>query len=378
MQFFVDHSDGRARAGRVITHHGSFETPAFMPVGTQGSVKAVAQSVLAENGVEILLSNTYHLYLRPGTEILEQAGGLHPFMSWDRPILTDSGGYQVYSLSELRKIGEEGVRFKSHLDGSVHTFTPEGVVDIQRAIGSDIMMVLDECTPYPCERQYAVSSAELTLRWAGRCQERFRATRGLYGHSQALFAILQGSVYPDLRQQMAASLSRMEFDGYAIGGLAVGEPAEALYEIVGLCDGWLPSGKPRYLMGVGTPENLLEAIGRGVDMFDCVLPTRNGRNAMLFTTRGNITITNARYKGDFSPPDAECGCSTCRVYSRAYLRHLFQVREILGLVLATVHNLHFYQRLMKDARRAIRDGSYSCWKQELCTTMRQEIPVDHV
>ncbi len=364
MQFVLDKTDGSARLGRVFTDHGVFHTPAFMPVGTQGTVKAIQPRELEEIGAEVILGNTYHLYLRPGTEILEQAGGLHAFNGWKKPILTDSGGFQVFSLSELRKISEEGVQFRSHLDGSTHFFTPENVVDTQRSIGSDIMMVLDECPPYPSTFEYAKLSGELTLRWAERCLNRFRETEGLYGYTQALFGIVQGSTFPELRKFSANGLVSLEFDGYAIGGLAVGEPAESMYEMISVCTEILPEQKPRYLMGVGTPENLLEAIERGVDMFDCVMPTRNGRNAMLFTSHGNLNITNAQFKNNFEPVDAQCGCYTCQNFSRAYVNHLFRAKEILGLQLATIHNLAFYQTLMKEARHAIACGEFAKWKKQ--------------
>ncbi len=372
MNFELIHTDGDARRGVMHTDHGSFQTPVFMPVGTQGSVKAIQQRELVDIGAEIVLSNTYHLYLRPGIGILQDIGGLHKFIGWERPILTDSGGYQVFSLSELRKIEDDGVRFKSHLDGSVHLFTPELVIDIQRAIGSDIMMVLDECAPYPCERDYAASSNALTLRWAERCLGHARSGRELYAHRQGLFGIVQGSIYPDIREYSAKALCELNFDGYAIGGLAVGEPVERMYDMVSVCTGILPVDRPRYLMGVGTPENLLEAIARGVDMFDCVLPTRNGRNAMLFTRHGPLTITNAKYRRDFSPVDDGCSCYTCRSFSRAYLRHLFQVREILALELATIHNLAYYQALMAGARESITRGTFEVWKQECLAALRQE------
>jgi len=373
MQFVLEHTAGNARTGKIFTDHGIFKTPVFMPVGTQGSVKAITQKSLEEIGTEIILSNTYHLYLRPGIEILHQAGGLHRFMSWGHPILTDSGGYQVFSLSDLRDINEEGVQFRSHLDGSLHTFTPESVVDIQRYIGSDITMVLDECTPYPCEKEYASQSNELTLRWAERCRNRFQSSEGLYEHSQALFGVVQGSVYPDIREHSAKVLADMDFNGYAIGGLAVGEPSDQMYEMIEVCNGVLPTNKPRYLMGVGTPENLLEAIERGVDMFDCVLPTRNGRNAQLFSQKGVVNITNAQYKDDFTPVDIECECFTCRNYTRAYIRHLFMVKEILGLQLATHHNLYYYQWLMQNARKAISTGIFENWKREQLNLLHQEI-----
>jgi queuine tRNA-ribosyltransferase len=373
MKFTVLRSSGHARRGIVETDHGTFDTPAFMPVGTQGTVKALTPHDLENLGAEIVLSNTYHLYLRPGTEVLCKAGGLHHFMKWSRPILTDSGGYQVFSLSELRKIEEDGVRFRSHLDGSMHLFTPERVVEIQRAIGSDIMMVLDECTPYPADEEYASRSNDLTLRWALRCREQFDRTRPEYGHAQNIFGIVQGSVYPGIRERSARALVSIGFDGYAIGGLAVGEPAEEMYEIVALCNELLPERAPRYLMGVGTPENLLEAIDRGVDMFDCVMPTRNGRNAMLFTRTGRLNITNAQYKFDLLPLDPVCECYACRNFSRAYLRHLFVSKEILGLQLASIHNLYFYQWLMREARSAIMEGSYQDWKQHQLSYLVQEV-----
>jgi queuine tRNA-ribosyltransferase len=375
VQFVLENKSGSARSGKVITDHGAFQTPAFMPIATQGSVKAMTPAGLKEIGAEIILSNTYHLYLRPGTSILHQAGGLHKFMNWNRPILTDSGGYQVFSLADLRKIEEEGVRFRSHLDGSLHTFTPESVVDIQRYIGSDIMMVLDECTPFPCEKEYAARSSDMTLRWAERCQKRFRSSEELYNHSQSLFGIVQGSINTNLREHSARVLAEMDFEGYAIGGLAVGEPAEQMYEMVEVCNAILPQTKPRYLMGVGTPQNLLEAIERGVDMFDCVLPTRNGRNAQLFSKNGVVNITNAAYKNDFTPIDEECNCYSCRNFTRAYIRHLFIVKEILGLQLATIHNLYYYLWLMESARQAILDGRFTEWKQKQLNLLQQEIQI---
>ena len=373
MNFELLKDDSGARFGLVTTDHGAFETPAFMPVGTQGSVKAMTPQDLAKIGAEVILSNTYHLYLRPGLEILRAAGGLHRFMQWDKPLLTDSGGYQVFSLADLRKIEEKGVQFRSHIDGSSHLFTPETVVDIQRAIGSDIMMVLDECPPHPSPEEYVLASNELTIRWAARCQEAFRRTEAEYGHSQSLFAIVQGGVISSARALSAQRLREMAFDGYAIGGLAVGEPVDEMYEMISVCNSILPASKPRYLMGVGTPENLLEAISRGVDMFDCVLPTRNGRNAMLFTRNGNLNITNARYKDDFTPIDEHCGCYTCRNFTRAYLRHLFLVKEILALHLATFHNLFFYQWLMKESRKAIAADSFESFKVSQLSLLRQEV-----
>lgn len=367
MDFKPEYTDKntKARAGSFITEHGKVDTPIFMPVGTQGSVKAVSEHELKnEVGAQIILGNTYHLYLRPGTEILEEAGGLHKFMNWDRPILTDSGGFQIFSLAELRKLKEDGVEFQSHLDGSKHFFTPEKVIQIQRSIGSDIMMPLDECTPFPCEYDYAKNSQELTSRWAILNKEAFETSNSLYGYRQYLFGIIQGSIYKDLREKSAKDLTALEFDGYSIGGLAVGEPAEKMYEITDFVTDFIPENKPRYLMGVGRPENILESIARGVDMFDCVMPTRNARNAYLFTSQGIVSMRNARYKNDFSALDPECGCYTCRNYTKAYLRHLFNAREILGLTLATIHNLTFYLNLVKEARNRIIEGSFLEWKNK--------------
>jgi queuine tRNA-ribosyltransferase len=365
LNFTLTAQDGKARAGVLQTDHGAIETPIFMPVGTQGTVKAMEQRELSEADAQIILGNTYHLYLRPGMEVMRQAGGLHQFMNWKRPILTDSGGYQVFSLTDLRKIAENGVTFRSHLDGSQHVFTPENVVEIERTLGSDIMMALDECAPYPCEREYAQQSNELTLRWAQRCKDAFERQSALYGHQQALFGIVQGSIYPELREYSARSLVAMDFDGYAIGGLAVGEPAETMYDIVTMTEPHLPANKPRYLMGVGTPENLLESIERGIDMFDCVMPTRNGRNALLFTRHGKMNMRNAQYKSDFTPVDAECSCYACRNFTRAYLRHLVIAKEIFALQLATIHNITYYLSLMREARSAILEGRYASWKQAM-------------
>ncbi len=342
-----------------------------MPVGTQGSVKAVEQRELSELGAQIILGNTYHLYLRPGIDVLREMRGLHRFMNWDKPILTDSGGYQVFSLSDLRKISNEGVTFKSHLDGSTHFFSPEKVVEIQRAIGSDIMMVLDECTPYPCEHDYASESSALTLRWARQCLDASKVTSAAYNHHQALFGIVQGSTYRDIRSRSASSLVDMQFDGYAIGGLAVGEPVDVMYDLTEFTAGLLPNESPRYLMGVGTPENILECIERGVDMFDCVMPTRNGRNAMLFTRNGRLNLTNARFKTDGSPVDAECLCYGCRNFSRAYLRHLFMAKEIFALQLASLHNLTFYLWIVGEARRRILAGEFSVWKKQILSQIQQ-------
>lgn len=344
-----------------------------MPVGTQGAVKAVEPRELEEIGARIILGNTYHLYLRPGVDIVEKAGGLHRFMNWDLPILTDSGGYQVFSLSDLRGISEDGVEFKSHIDGSLHRFTPEGVIDIQRSLGSDILMVLDECAPFPCDEQYAVQSNRMTVRWAQRCKERMEQTSPRYGKGQALFSIVQGGTFPEVREESAEALVAMGFEGYAIGGLSVGEPAEAMYAITELCTGILPADKPRYLMGVGTPENLLESIARGIDMFDCVLPTRNGRNAVFFTRHGKINIRNAGYAEDFSPIDSSCDCYACRRFTRAYIRHLFKSREIMALQLASIHNLHFYLWLMRSARETILADCFAGWKAEQLATLSAEV-----
>ncbi len=373
MRFELQKVDGKARAGVIHTDHGDVETPIFMPVGTQGSVKAMDPRGLVEVGAQIILGNTYHLYLRPGMGVMEAAGGLHRFMSWERPILTDSGGYQVFSLTDLRKIEEEGVTFQSHVDGTPHTFTPENVVNIQRQLGSDIMMVLDECAPYPCEFKYAQDSNALTVRWAERCREEFGRNSHRYGHSQALFGIVQGSVYKEIRELSATALVALDFDGYALGGLAVGEPDELMYEITEFCEPILPKEKPRYLMGVGTPENLLESIDRGIDMFDCVIPTRNGRNANLLTRFGPLNIKNAPYKADFTPVDAECSCYTCRTFTRAYLRHLFNVNEILALQLATMHNLTFYLWLMREARKAILESRYAPWKRSTLDRLKSNV-----
>ncbi len=366
--------DSKARAGFFETDHGKVETPIFMPVGTQGTVKAINKDFLANDiKAQIILSNTYHLYLRPGTGILEKAGGLHKFMNWEKPILTDSGGYQVYSLSELRKLKSNGVEFRSHLDGSKHFFTPEKVIQIERSIGSDIMMPLDECTPYPCDYEYAKKSQQLTSNWAALNKEAFEKSVPLYGHKQFLFGIIQGSVYKDLREQSAKDLVAIDFDGYAIGGLAVGEPAETMYEMVDFTTDFMPEDKPRYLMGVGRPENILEGIARGIDMFDCVMPTRNARNSYLFTFNGILSMRNARYKDDFRPVDENCGCFTCQNHTRAYLRHLFIAKEILALELASIHNLHFYLELVKLAREKILDGNFSSWKNEMINKLSVSI-----
>ncbi len=356
----------KARTGFFETDHGKVETPIFMPVGTQGTVKAVNQNFL-ENDIQaqVVLSNTYHLYLRPGTEILEQAGGLHNFMNWKKPILTDSGGYQVFSLSELRKLKSNGVEFRSHIDGSKHFFTPEKVIGIQRSIGSDIMMSLDECTPYPCDYEYAKKSVQLTSDWAILNKQAFEKSVPLYGHKQFLFGIVQGSIYKDLREKSATELLKIDFDAYSIGGLAVGEPTDLMYELVNFTTDFLPKDRPRYLMGVGRPENILEAIERGVDMFDCVMPTRNARNSNLFTSDGVLSMRNARYRNDFNPVDEQCSCYTCKNFTRAYLRHLFIAGEILALELASIHNLHFYLNLVKEARHQINEGNFINWKSKI-------------
>jgi queuine tRNA-ribosyltransferase len=356
-------SKSKARAGIVHTAHGDIETPIFMPVGTAGTVKAVHQREL-ENDIQaqIILGNTYHLYLRPGTPLLEKAGGLHKFNGWSKPILTDSGGYQVYSLSENRKINNEGVTFKSHIDGSKHLFTPENVMDIQRSIGADIIMALDECTPYPCEYDYAKKSLAITHQWLQRCVNRIDSTEPRYGYEQALFPIVQGSVYKDLRIQSAEFIAAQNQQGNAIGGLSVGEPHELLYEMTDVVCNILPADKPRYLMGVGTPENILECIALGVDMFDCVMPTRNARNGMLFTTQGIVNIRNEKWKDDLSPIDAELGGYASSFHSKAYLRHLIINKEILGAQIASIHNLTFYLWLVKEARKQIVNNTFAEWK----------------
>lgn len=364
----------QARAGVIDTAHGAIQTPIFMPVGTVGSVKAVTQTQLQEEiQAQIILGNTYHLYLRPGTEVLEAAGGLHQFMGWNRPILTDSGGYQVFSLAANRKLKEEGAVFQSHIDGSKHLFSPEKVIDIQRSIGADIIMAFDECPPYPSEYGYARKSMELTHRWLSRCIQRMNETQPLYGYEQALFPIVQGSTYTDLRKISAEYISSMGAPGNAIGGLSVGEPEAEMYELSALCCSILPVHKPRYLMGVGTPWNLLENISLGIDMFDCVMPTRNGRNGMIFTTQGVINIKNKKWATDFSPIDEHLPCPTSQYYSKAYLRHLFISKEILGLQIASIHNLTFYLHLMKTAREQIIHGNFQTWKNTMVPILKQRL-----
>lgn len=374
MNFVIEKKDtnSKARAGYFFTDHGIVNTPVFMPVGTQGTVKAVSKLFL-ENDIDtkIILGNTYHLYLRPGTETIEKAGGLHKFINWERTILTDSGGFQIHSLSELRKIKKEGVEFKSHIDGSKHYFTPEKVIQIQRIIGSDILMPLDECTPFPCEYEYALKSMKLTSNWAILNKDAFENSTPLYGHKQFLFGIIQGSVYKDLREKSANDLIKLDFDGYSIGGLAVGEPIEVLYDIVNHTTDFIPENKLRYLMGVGRPENILEAIEKGVDMFDCVMPTRNARNAYLFTSSGIISIKNAQYKNDFNPIDNNCECYTCKNFTRAYLRHLFIAKELLAYELASIHNLNFYVNLIKEARQQIITGNFCEWKNTIVQKISQ-------
>ncbi len=355
-----------ARAGLITTGHGTIETPIFMPVGTVGAMKGVHMRELRDDiKAQIILGNTYHLYLRPGTEILRQAGGLHKFGGWDRPILTDSGGFQVFSLSENRKLTEEGAWFRSHIDGSKHLFTPEKVVDIQRVIGSDIMMALDECPPGTSEKSYARKSLDLTLRWLRRGWEHFNNTEPLYGHSQAFFPIVQGCTYADLRRESALEVASLGADGNAIGGLAVGEPAEVMYEMIEVVNEILPADKPRYLMGVGTPANILEAIDRGVDMMDCVMPTRNGRNGMIFTRNGIMNMRNKKWADDFSPLDPESDCFVDQVYTKAYVRHLFIASELLAMQIASIHNLAFYLWLVGEARRHIQAGDFTTWKPEM-------------
>ncbi len=376
MKFKLEVQDkfSKARTGEITTDHGLIKTPIFMPVGTAGSVKAVHQRELKEDiKAQIILGNTYHLYLRPGLDTLEKAGGLHKFNGWDKPILTDSGGYQVYSLSEVRKIKEEGVTFRSHIDGSKHLFTPESVMDTQRTIGADIIMAFDECTPYPCDYGYASRSLDMTHRWLKRCCERFDATQPKYGYSQTLFPIVQGSVYKDLRVKSAETIASFGREGNAIGGLSVGEPAEEMYAMTEVVCDILPADKPRYLMGVGTPVNILESIALGVDMLDCVMPSRNARNGMLFTSRGILNLRNEKWKNDFSPVDPESNLFSDLSYSKAYLRHLLISKEILGAQIATLHNLHFYLWLVTEARERIENGTFYEWKNKMVKQLSQRL-----
>lgn len=376
MEFVLEGTDNKssARVGLLKTDHGLVQTPVFMPVGTAASVKAVHQRELENDiGAQIILGNTYHLFQRPGLDILSEAGGLHRFNGWRKPILTDSGGYQVYSLSARRKLNEAGVTFQSHIDGSRHTFTPENVMDTQRIIGADIIMAFDECTPYPCDYSYAKNSMEITHRWLNRCVSRFEETSPLYGYDQSLFPIVQGSTFRDLRRQSAETVAAIGADGNAIGGLSVGEPHELMYEMTALVCQLLPADKPRYLMGVGTPANILESISLGVDMFDCVMPTRNGRNGMLFTKQGILNIRNEKWKNDFSQID-ESGISYVdTAYNKAYLRHLFVAREMLGSMIASVHNLGFYIWLVTTAREHIIKGDFSQWKNEMTPKLMQRL-----
>ena len=375
MKFELQHTDPNsdARAGLITTAHGQIETPIFMPFGTCGSVKGVHFEELKKQvKAQIILGNTYHLYLRPGLDIIKRAGGLHKFNGWDRPILTDSGGFQVFSLTGIRKLKEEGCEFRSHIDGSKHFFTPENVIDTQRVIGADIMMAFDECPPGDSDYQYAKKSLALTQRWLDRCIKQFDNTKPLYGYDQTLFPIVQGCTFKDLRQDAAKHVADKGADGNAIGGLAVGEPTEVMYEMIEVVNEILPKDKPRYLMGVGTPQNLLEAIERGVDMFDCVMPTRNGRNAMLFTYNGTINIRNKKWEDDFSPIDPD-GCDVDLVYTKAYLHHLFKAQELLALQIASIHNLAFYLRLVGDARRHIVAGDFTHWKKTVVDNLGKRI-----
>ena len=376
MKFELLHNDTKtnARAGLITTDHGVIETPIFMPVGTQGAVKAVHMPELRDDiQAQIILGNTYHLYLRPGLDILEKAGGLHKFNGWERPILTDSGGFQVFSLSDNRKLREEGAEFRSHIDGSKHLFTPEKVMDIERTIGADIIMAFDECCPGDADYEYAKKSLGLTERWLDRCFKRFNETEPKYGYRQSLFPIVQGCIYPDLRIRAAENVAAKEADGNAIGGLAVGEPTEKMYEMIEVVNGILPKDKPRYLMGVGTPINILEAIERGVDMFDCIMPTRNGRNGQLFTAYGTMNMRNKKWEADFSPIDPEGASFVDRIYTKAYLHHLIKVNEILGLQIASIHNLAFYLWLVKEARRHIIAGDFSAWKTQMVAQLNNRL-----
>lgn len=376
MDFRIDGvaPDSAARAGMITTAHGEVPTPIFMPVGTVGSVKGVHMHELKNDiDAKIILGNTYHLYLRPGLDILRQAGGLHKFNSWDRPILTDSGGFQVFSLTDIRKLKEEGVWFRSHIDGSKHLFTPENVVDTERVIGADIMMALDECCPGDADRDYAEKSLRLTQRWLERGWKRYKETEGLYGYDQAYFPIVQGCTYKDLRQEAARHIADLGADGNAIGGLAVGEPTEVMYDMIEVVNDILPQNKPRYLMGVGTPANILEAIDRGVDMMDCVMPTRNGRNGMIFTRNGIINLKNKKWENDFGPLDPGGASIMDEEYSRAYLRHLFTAHELLGMQIASIHNLAFYLWLVREARKHILTGDFKSWKEEMVVNVTRRL-----
>ena len=376
MKFKLEKKDAKskARAGTITTDHGVIKTPIFMPVGTAGTVKGVHQHELEEDiKAQIILGNTYHLYLRPNLDVLKGAGGLHKFINWNGPILTDSGGYQVYSLSDRRKIKEEGATFSSHIDGSKHLFSPEGVMDIQRIIGADIIMAFDECTPYPCDYKYAKNSMHMTHRWLKRCCERFDTTKSLYGYSQTLFPIVQGSTFKDLRMQSAEKIASFNREGNAIGGLSVGEPDDEMYEMCDIVTNILPEDKPRYLMGVGTPINLLENIALGIDMFDCVMPTRNARNGMLFTSEGTINIKNKKWENDFSPIDSSGTSYVDSFYSKSYLRHLIISKEILGAQIATIHNLAFYLWLVNEAREQILADNFTTWKTKMIKQLSQRL-----
>ncbi|MEI7660937.1 MAG: tRNA guanosine(34) transglycosylase Tgt [Bacteroidota bacterium] len=376
MQFDISHRDNgtAARAGTLVTDHGSIETPFFMPVGTAGAIKALhIKDLRDEVKAQIMLSNTYHLYLRPGVDIISRAGGLHKFNGWSKPILTDSGGYQIYSLGDIRKFTDDGVVFQSHIDGSKHVFTPEKAMDVQRELGADIIMAFDECTPYPCDETYARKSMKRTHYWLKRCVTRFEETACPHGYTQSLFPIVQGSVYPELRAESARVIADVGADGNAIGGLSVGEPAAMMYDMTGLVCGILPGDKPRYLMGVGTPANILECIALGIDMFDCVIPTRNGRNGMLFTRNGIMNIKNEKWKDDFSPLEADGEVYADLQYNRAFLRHLFISKEILAPMIATMHNLGFYIWLMKESRKQITAGTFSAWKEKMVKQLMQRL-----
>lgn len=375
MTFVLQHTDNAsdARTGVITTAHGQIETPIFMPVGTAGSVKGVHFSELRQQvEAQIILGNTYHLYLRPGLDTLHKAGGLHKFISWDRPMLTDSGGFQVFSLANIRKLTEEGCMFSSHIDGSRHFFTPENVMDTERTIGADIIMALDECPPGMSDYEYARNSLSMTQRWLDRCIKRFDETEPLYGYEQSLFPIVQGCTYKDLRQEAAKFVADKGADGNAIGGLAVGEPTGVMYEMIEVVNEILPKDRPRYLMGVGTPQNILEGIERGVDMFDCVMPTRNGRNAMLFTYQGTMNMRNKKWENDFSPIDPD-GCDIDRIHTKAYLHHLFKAQELLAMQIASIHNLAFYLRLVKDARRHIEAGDFVAWKRSVVDQLGKRV-----
>ena len=361
-----------ARAGRMKTAHGDIRTPVFMPVGTQATVKTLTPEELEAAGAQIILGNTYHLFLRPGHELIREMGGLHGFMNWRRPLLTDSGGYQVFSLSDLKSIGEEGVTFQSHIDGTRHLFTPELVMDVETALGADIIAPLDECPPYPCDYRYAKDSAALTVRWAARSRKRFDELEGERAHAQALFGIVQGSVYVDLRVDCARSLVDKEFDAYAIGGMSIGEPKSTMGELIDATVEHLPEDRPRYLMGAGTPDDLVDAVGRGIDMFDCVIPTREGRNGAIYTRRGRINIYNARFRDDAGPIDPSCSCYACRTFSRSYIRHLYRAGEILGPRMGTLHNIHFYVGLASEMGEAVLEGRFGAWRSSFLTAYHSE------